>query len=76
MARAATFVHERRPTSGLYLWVLEQNSAAQRFYRAIGGTPADAEPVRPVNGVPGRLNGTPVGIRYVWPDPEELLVRL
>jgi ribosomal protein S18 acetylase RimI-like enzyme len=72
IARAASFVHERRPGGALYLWVLEQNDAAQRFYQALGGTPKDAGPVPPVNGVAGRLNGTPIAIRYVWPDPRTL----
>jgi GNAT superfamily N-acetyltransferase len=75
MARAASFVIDNRPGSGMYLWVLEQNRAAQGFYRAIGGVPADTEPVRPVNGVPGRLHGSPVGIRYVWPGPGRLAAR-
>lgn len=39
MARAGEFVTRLRPESGLYLWVLEQNVAAQRFYEAIGGQP-------------------------------------
>jgi GNAT superfamily N-acetyltransferase len=75
MARAAGFVSDNRPDSGLYLWVLEQNRAAQGFYQALGGTPADSEPVRPVNGVPGRLQGSPIGIRYVWADPSILAAR-
>jgi GNAT superfamily N-acetyltransferase len=75
LARAASFVVDERPASPLYLWVLEQNRSAQAFYAALGGKPADTEPVRPVNGVPGRLNGLPVGIRYVWPDPTSLAHR-
>lgn len=75
MARAAGFVSENRPASGLYLWVLEQNRAAQGFYQALGGAPADSEPVRPVNGVPDRLQGSPIGIRYVWADPSILAAR-
>ena len=69
----ARFVCEARPGSGLYLWVLEQNVNGQAFYRANDGSPADREPVKPVNGVPGRLNGSPEAIRYVWPTPASLL---
>lgn len=34
---SARAVIENSPASGLYLWVLEQNVAAQGFYRALGG---------------------------------------
>ena len=33
----AGLVAARRPGAGLYLWVLEQNRAAQAFYAAVGG---------------------------------------
>ena len=75
MRRVGDFVSKRRPESGLFLWVLEQNVAAQGFYQALGGKPADFQPVRPVNGIAGRLNGSPIGIRYVWPDPGALAMR-
>ena len=68
MTRSAAFVLNTRPESGLYLWVLEQNLRAQRFYDALGGEPVEASPVGPVGGVPGRLNGAPVRLRYVWRD--------
>jgi ribosomal protein S18 acetylase RimI-like enzyme len=67
MAEAAAVVVESTPTSGLYLWVLEQNRAAQAFYQALGGTYAGSEP----DDEPG--GGTVVGLRYVWPDPSTLL---
>ncbi len=72
MARSGRFVAEARPASGLYLWVLEQNTAAQAFYRAIGGEPADSAPVETVGGVEGRLNGTPTKVRYTWAEPSVL----
>ena len=50
------------------LWVLEDNVAAQAFYDARGGRPADREVSEPPGG------GSVVGIRYVWPDPATLLV--
>jgi ribosomal protein S18 acetylase RimI-like enzyme len=67
MAESAAVVVERTPTSGLYLWVLEQNRAAQAFYQALGGTCAGSEPDEPPGG------GTVIGLRYVWPDPSTLL---
>ncbi len=68
MAEAARELLERRPSSALYLWVLEQNTAAQGFYDARGGTAVE----RTVRGpFPG--GGTAVGLRYAWPDPSRLV---
>jgi ribosomal protein S18 acetylase RimI-like enzyme len=67
MARTAAAVLERSPASGLYLWVLEQNTAAQAFYRARGAEFADSREIEPPGG------GTVVGVRCVWPDPSTLL---
>jgi GNAT superfamily N-acetyltransferase len=72
MAAAAAAV-VGRGRGGLYLWVLEQNVAAQAFYDARGGRPADRREVNPPGGVPGRLKGTPRALRYVWPDPAVLV---
>jgi ribosomal protein S18 acetylase RimI-like enzyme len=72
MARAAAEVVERGP-GGLYLWVLEQNVAAQAFYDAGGGRSVGRRAVRAPGGVPGRLNGSPHALRYVWPDPAVLM---
>jgi ribosomal protein S18 acetylase RimI-like enzyme len=58
---------------GLYLWVLEQNTAAQAFYDARGGRCTDRRLVPPPGGRPERLNGSPVGLRYVWTDPATLI---
>jgi ribosomal protein S18 acetylase RimI-like enzyme len=67
MARAAEHVTAARPGLPMYLWVLEQNERAQRFYRSIGGIEADREATAPPGG------GSVVGIRYVWPEPCSLL---
>lgn len=61
------------PASGLYLWVLEQNSAARAFYAARGGACVERAEVPPPGGDPGRLNGTPIGLRYAWRDPSMLV---
>jgi ribosomal protein S18 acetylase RimI-like enzyme len=66
---AARTIIERRPSSGMYLWVLEQNGAAQRFYEARGGRSVDRDLVAPPGGDPARLNGTPTKLRYAWSDP-------
>lgn len=63
MAHAAAAVVRDRPTSQLHLWVLEQNTRAQGFYRALGGVEADRKESTPPGG--GRVTG----IRFVWPSP-------
>jgi ribosomal protein S18 acetylase RimI-like enzyme len=55
--------------SGLFLWVLEQNLAAQAFYEANGGRRVDVKRISPPGGVAGRLNGSPAAFRYVWEPP-------
>ena len=59
---------------GLYLWVLEQNTAAQAFYRARGGRCVDSRLVPPPGGLEDRLNGSPMCLRVAWPDPAILLI--
>jgi N-acetylglutamate synthase-like GNAT family acetyltransferase len=61
------------PSSGLYLWVLEQNSDARAFYAARGATCVDREEVPPPGGDAARLNDKPIGLKYVWHDPSKLL---
>ena len=61
--------------SGLYLWVLEQNTAAQAFYAALGGSPCGRERVTSPGGVHGRLNGRPFKLRYAWEDAALLSAR-
>jgi ribosomal protein S18 acetylase RimI-like enzyme len=60
--------------SGLYLWVLEQNVQAQAFYAALGGRRVERAEARAPGGDPTRLNGVPMKLRYVWPDPTLLRV--
>ena len=68
LALTARAVIDVAPPSGLYLWVLEQNRAARAFYAARGGTCVGREPAPAPGGDPARLNGTPMGLRYAWPD--------
>jgi ribosomal protein S18 acetylase RimI-like enzyme len=73
LAESAQAVRERNPSTGLYVWVLEQNTAAQAFYEARGGRCVERGLAFPPGGDPARLVGTPGRLRYVWPDPSELL---
>jgi GNAT superfamily N-acetyltransferase len=68
MAETAAAVLRERRGSGLYLWVLEQNEAAQHFYDARGGTRGDRELGGPFPG-----GGHAYKIRYAWPDPSVLV---
>jgi GNAT superfamily N-acetyltransferase len=70
--RAARAVSRQASGDAMYLWVLEQNTAAQQFYYACGATRAETAPVPPPGGDPARLNGIPHGIRMVWPDVARL----
>jgi ribosomal protein S18 acetylase RimI-like enzyme len=66
--RAARAVVDGARGDAMFLWVLEQNTAAQGFYRARGAVRAERGPVPPPGGDPGRLTGTPYCLRMVWPD--------
>ncbi|WP_117210455.1 GNAT family N-acetyltransferase [Allorhizocola rhizosphaerae] len=69
LAHGAGAVTRRATTgTGMYLWVLQQNTEAQQFYRARGAAPAESAAVTPPGGDPARLNGTPRSLRMVWPD--------
>ena len=68
MAASARAVLDATPGAGLYLWVLDVNAAAQRYYAARGGLEAGREMRGPFPG-----GGTALGRRIVWPDPSLLL---
>jgi ribosomal protein S18 acetylase RimI-like enzyme len=73
LALTARAVIERREGTGLYLWVLEQNVAAQAFYEACGGRSVGRAPVSPPGGVASRLSGSPAKLRYAWAEVSVLL---
>jgi GNAT superfamily N-acetyltransferase len=73
LALTAQAVLDRSPSSGLYLWVLEQNADARAFYAARGGVCAERSATPAPGGDPARLNGRPMGLRYTWRDPSQLL---
>ena len=70
MGETAAAVVRERPGSGLYLWVLEQNEAGQRFYESRRGIRGDRELGGPFPG-----GGRAYKIRYAWPDPSVLIPR-
>jgi GNAT superfamily N-acetyltransferase len=72
LARGARAVVNGASSRRLYLWVLEQNAAAQHFYRALGAIPVESAVVSAPGGDPGRLNGSPRKFRMVWPDASRL----
>ncbi len=57
----------------MYLWVLEQNLDAQAFYEARGGSCVGRELVSAPGGIASRRSGSPVKLRYAWPDATVLL---
>ena len=68
LTNAAHAVVERATARTVYLWVQEQNIAAQQFYRAMQGTYLERTPITPPGGVPSRLTGTPHKLRFAWSD--------
>src|SRR4029077_11126194 len=71
MVRAAMAVTGQAATDAMYLWVLEQNTAAQRFYQALGGADVERGLASPPPGAthPGGLPGK---LRIAWPDAAAL----
>jgi ribosomal protein S18 acetylase RimI-like enzyme len=68
MAETARVLLGRVPASRLYLWVLEQNRAAQAFYESRGGRRVELSVRGPFPG-----GGTAGAFRYAWSDPCTLL---
>jgi GNAT superfamily N-acetyltransferase len=73
LALTAQAVLDWSASSGLYLWVLEQNSDARAFYAARGAACVARHEVLPPGGDAARLNGQPIGLTYAWQDPSKLL---
>jgi ribosomal protein S18 acetylase RimI-like enzyme len=76
MGDSAQIVTQHRPGAGLYLWVLEQNVAAQGFYEAKGGVCVERALAQAPGGVPAHLNGAPIKLRFAWSDPSTLIGRV
>ena len=75
LALTASALLDRPKPTGLYLWVLEQNFEAQAFYEARGARCAGRHPASPPGGDASRLSGSPMKLRYAWPEPSLLLSR-
>jgi GNAT superfamily N-acetyltransferase len=73
LALTAQVVLDWSSSSGLYLWVLEQNQDARAFYATLGAACVERVEVSPPGGYAAGLNGKPMGLRYVWRDPTALL---
>ena len=71
LAEAARCLEPRRPHGGgCYLWVLDQNKAAQAFYAARGGTRVETRLRGPFPG-----GGTARGHRIAWTNPTQLITQ-
>jgi ribosomal protein S18 acetylase RimI-like enzyme len=68
LSAAAQELVRSRPSETLYLWVLDQNVAAQAFYDARGGTRVETTTRGPFPG-----GGRAAGHRYYWADPRLLI---
>lgn len=73
LSRAAHLAAAEATSRRIHLWVLEQNTDAQAFYRACGGAVVEKAAVEPPGGVASRLEGDPVKLRIAWPTLEVLI---
>lgn len=66
MRRAGAWLDRAHPDRGVYLWVLEVNATARRFYERLGARNAET--------VTMETHGASMvrSCRYVWPRPERL----
>jgi hypothetical protein len=67
MRELAAWLIKAYPGNGVYLWVLESNAAAQRFYERMGGENAGVDMWKPPDG-----SALPK-IRFAWRDAQVLL---
>ena len=65
VAETAAWLEERSPRSALYLWVLENNVPAIRFYDALGGEVTGS-------GVSHEGGASAPSLRYSWPELSRL----
>jgi ribosomal protein S18 acetylase RimI-like enzyme len=66
MAQTSGVLVRRSAPTGFYLWVLEQNVAAQGFYRAQGGSCVERALAGPFPG-----GGHAFSLRFAWRDLSE-----
>lgn len=65
LAEVATWNLVEHPGSGVYLWVLDQNTRAQAFYQNLGARNVGSKRTVPPGG------GSTVARRYAW-SPQQL----
>jgi ribosomal protein S18 acetylase RimI-like enzyme len=63
MRRAGAWLAERWPDQGVYLWVLEVNAPARRFYERLGGRNAEVATMETHGGAVVQ------SCRYTWSRP-------
>jgi ribosomal protein S18 acetylase RimI-like enzyme len=63
MGHAGTWLGRHYPDFAAYLWVLESNTAARRFYESLGGRNAGVSTMETHGGAVVR------SCRYTWPNP-------
>ena len=56
-----------QPDHGIYLWVLQSNMAAQKFYERLGARNAESAVWQSPDG------GAVAEFRFVWPNADALL---
>ncbi len=66
MRQAGAWLASRYPDLGVYLWVLESNSSARRFYQRLGAENAGVSTMETHGGAVVR------SCRYTWRRPELL----
>ena len=66
MVEVATWCRAHYPDAGLYLWVLDENKGAQRFYARLGAKDEGGDAAMPGPGGPVH------GRRYAWATVPEL----
>lgn len=71
MVHAAKAVIDQAATTAMYLWVLEQNTSAQQFYRALGGAKVESGFAVPPDGA-AIPHVAPGKFRIAWPDATAL----
>lgn len=70
LGAAAEWSLKHHPSAGLYLDVLESNTAAQGFYAALGGIHVEDRPWEPPGG------GEVIECSYYWADLKKLVERV
>jgi ribosomal protein S18 acetylase RimI-like enzyme len=66
MHEAALRLRDRYPRSRVYLWALEANTPARRFYESLDARHAETVELETADG------GMASSCRYVWPSPAAL----